>query len=75
MRKQWIPGPSFSGGSGRGTRLESIVVEGECKPCSAKLEKGCKTVDDIVVYPRQDDSCRPTDCKRPLFLLRLVPVR
>jgi len=23
MRKQWIPGPSFSGGSGLGTRLDS----------------------------------------------------
>ena len=23
---------------------EPIVVEGECKPCSAKLEKGCKTI-------------------------------
>ena len=28
MRKQWIPGPSFSGGSGLGTRLmEMVVVE------------------------------------------------
>ena len=26
MRKQWIPGPSFSGGSGLGTRLLSEAL-------------------------------------------------
>ena len=35
-----------------GCLREPIVVEGECKLCSVKLEKGCKTLDNIVSMAR-----------------------
>ena len=36
-----------------------------------KAGKGFKTMDNVVDYPWQDDLCRPTDCKRPLFCMFL----
>ena len=62
MRKQWIPGPSFSGGSGLGTRLCRCILPHPCK--TGLVETGLFVVWQTVLVLCGDTSASQMKAKQ-----------